>query len=120
MSLLDNVHELAITENIVKVALEEAKAAGAKKITGINVVVGELSGVVSDCVRFYFDFLKTEGFADSVSLNFEQRAAVLRCRDCSTEFRPEGNGWSCPGCRSLRVEVIKGRDCYLSSIEVEE
>ena len=113
------MHELAITENIVKIALDEAQAAGAKKITGINVVVGELSGVVSDCVRFYFDFLKTEGFADTVNLNFEPVAALLRCRDCSAEFSPEGDGWICPECRSSRVEIIDGRDCYVSSIEVE-
>jgi hydrogenase nickel incorporation protein HypA/HybF len=38
--------------------LDQAKAAGGDKVTGINLVVGELSGVSDDSVQFYFDILK--------------------------------------------------------------
>lgn len=52
------MHELSITQSMLDIVLDQAKTADAKKVTKINLVIGELSGVVSDCVQFYFDFLK--------------------------------------------------------------
>jgi hydrogenase nickel incorporation protein HypA/HybF len=51
------VHELAITENLLATILKEANASRAERVIEINLVVGELSGVVSDCVQFNFDGL---------------------------------------------------------------
>lgn len=114
------MHELAITQNILDIALSEASAAGAGKITKINIVFGELSGVVSDSIEFYFDFIKKDNAAENAIINFREVPAVLRCRDCSTEFSPQGTSWSCPNCQGTKVEVTAGRDCFVESIEVEE
>ena len=113
------MHELAVTQNIMDIVLGEAKAAEATKITKINLVVGELSGVVSDCVQFYFDFLKKGNAAEEATIDFKLVPAELRCRDCSTSFNPRNSVWACPNCQSTSVEVIGGRDCYIESIEVE-
>jgi hydrogenase nickel incorporation protein HypA/HybF len=114
------VHELAITQNLLKVVLDEAKAARANKVTRINLVVGELSGAVSDCVQFYFDILKKDTAAvQEAAIDFKQVPAQLKCRDCQTEFHPQDAPWVCPGCGSHSIEIIGGRDCYIESIEVE-
>ena len=60
------MHELPITRDILNIALNEAKAAQAAKINTIYLVVGELSGVSSECVLFYFDFLKKGNAARAV------------------------------------------------------
>lgn len=113
------MHELAITQNILNLALEQAKAAQADRIIKINLVVGELSGVVSDCVQFYFDFLSQDTIAEKASLDFELIPTQLRCRHCLTTFKPNDSLWVCPNCQSQSVELIAGRECYLESIEVE-
>jgi hydrogenase nickel incorporation protein HypA/HybF len=113
------VHELAITQNILDIVLSEAKAAQADKITKINLVIGELSGVVSDCVQFYFDFLKKGNPAEEATIDFRLVPAELRCRDCQTNFNPQDSAWVCPNCQSTSLEVISGRNCYIESIEVE-
>lgn len=113
------MHELAITENILKIALDEVKTAQASKITKVNLVIGELSGVVGDCVQFYFDFLSKDSVAEKATLDFKTVPAQLRCRDCRTEFNPRDSVWLCPNCQSASVEIIAGRDCYIESIEVE-
>ena len=51
------MHEYSITESVLTMAIEKAKEANASRITRINLVVGDLSGVVGECVRFYFDFI---------------------------------------------------------------
>lgn len=113
------MHELAITQNILDIVLIEAKAAQSDKITKINLVIGELSGVVSDCVQFYFDFLKKGNPAEGATIDFRLVPAELRCRDCQTNFNPQDSAWICPHCQSTRLEVISGRNCYIESIEVE-
>jgi hydrogenase nickel incorporation protein HypA/HybF len=46
------MHEQSIVESLLSLALKNAEQNQAKRIVGINVVVGELSGVVEDAVDF--------------------------------------------------------------------
>ena len=114
------MHELAVTQNILDIVLSEAKAAQANKVTKISLVIGELSGVVSDCVLFYFDFLKKGNAAEEATIDFRLVPAELRCRDCLTNFNPKDSAWICPNCQNTSLEVISGRECYVESIEVEQ
>jgi len=113
------MHEFSITEGILSIALEKAQEAGAGRITGINVVIGEISTVVSDCVEFYFDFLRKDTIAAGANLAFSRIPFRLRCRRCHTDYSPEANRWVCPGCGEPGGEIISGSECYLESIEVE-
>ena len=113
------MHELAVTQNILDIVLNEAKTAQANKITKINLVIGELSVIVSDCVQFYFDFLKKGNAAEAATIDFRLVPAELRCRDCQTDFNPQDSAWVCPNCQSTSLEVLSGRDCYIETMEVE-
>jgi hydrogenase nickel incorporation protein HypA/HybF len=113
------MHEYSITENILSLALEKANGAQASRIKRINLVVGELSGVVSDCVQFYFDAISKETIAGGAELAFEVRPTKLRCRKCQSVFTPKDSVWSCPDCHEAGIEIVSGRECYMESIEVE-
>ena len=113
------MHELGITENIVSIALAKAGEAQASRISQINVVIGEMSGFVADCIQFYFDSLSRDTIAQGAVLHFELVPAQLRCRNCSTVFSPQDTIWSCPECHGQSVEISKGRELYMESIEVE-
>jgi len=113
------MHELGITENIVNIALAKAGEAQASRISQINVVIGEMSGFVADCIQFYFDSLSRDTIAQGAVLHFELVPAQLRCRNCSTIFAPQDTLWSCPECHGRSVEISKGRELYMESIEVE-
>jgi len=113
------MHELGITENIVNIALEKANEAQAKNVIQINLVIGEMSGFVPDCIQFYFDSLSQDTIAQGAVLHFESVPTQLRCRNCSTTFRPQDTLWSCPKCQGQSVEISKGRELYIESMEVE-
>lgn len=113
------MHELVITQSLLDTVLDEAKAAKANKVTRINLIVGELSGVASDSVQFYFDILKKDTAVQEATIDFKPVPAQLRCRDCGTDFPPADGLWVCPNCGSYSIEIISGRDCYIESIEVE-
>ena len=113
------MHEFSITESVLSMALEKANEANASKITRINLIVGELSGVVSECVQFYFDFISKDTIASGAALSFETTPTKLRCRNCNHVFSPTNSNWSCPDCNEVGTEIISGRECYMESIEVE-
>ncbi len=57
------MHELAITQSIIDLAIEAAKREDARAINQIDLVIGDLSSIVDDSVQFYFDILSKETLA---------------------------------------------------------
>ena len=112
------MHELAITEEILRITVEHAEKAQAQRVTDIHLVIGDLSSVVDDSVQFYFDFSSPGTVAEGAELHFQRVPARLRCRQCEQEFEPDGRDWHCPNCQALGGDVIQGREFYLESIEV--
>jgi hydrogenase nickel incorporation protein HypA/HybF len=113
------MHELAITQSVLDIALEHAKKHKANKITSISLVIGEMSGIVDECVRFYFEFISKDTIASEATLSFERVPTKGRCRDCDTTFPLSDLDWNCRTCRGHNIEVVGGRELYLESIEVE-
>jgi hydrogenase nickel incorporation protein HypA/HybF len=113
------MHEFGVTESILDIALKEAKKAQARKVTKISLVVGELTGFMPDCIEFYFDFLSKGTITEKANLHFESAPAQLRCRSCSTIFHPQDTLWVCSKCQSQNVEITRGRELYIESMEVE-
>jgi hydrogenase nickel incorporation protein HypA/HybF len=117
---LADMHELPVTEGILQVALEAADQVGARRITAINLVIGELASIVDDSVQFYFDFLSRETPAAGAVLHFKRESASGLCLDCGFCFDvvPPVMPF-CPGCNSSRLQVSGGREFFVESIEVE-
>ena len=113
------MHELGITERILAIVLQKAGTVETSGVTRINLVFGELSGIVDESVEFYFRFLSKDTIAARASLSFQHPPTRLRCRHCDTVFSPEGMVWDCPNCPEHGVEVVSGRECYVASIEVD-
>ncbi len=67
----DGMHELPITEGILKISTE---AAGGRQITTIHLVVGELSSIVDDSIQFYFDMLSKGTVAEGAVAGFSAPA----------------------------------------------
>lgn len=118
-ALYTPMHELPVTKGMLSIALEHATKAGASKITAINLVIGEMSGIVDDSVQFYFDFMSKDTLAEGALLTFERIPARFRCHACETEFSPVEREWICPQCGEWTVDIIAGKEFYVDSIEVE-
>ena len=113
------MHELAITQSMFDLVLEQAGKAGARKVSRINLVIGEMTGVVGDCVRFYFDFISKGTLAEGAALSVETVPLKARCWDCGKTYQPGEFDWDCPWCQGNSMEVIAGKELFVESIEVE-
>jgi hydrogenase nickel incorporation protein HypA/HybF len=113
------MHELGVTQNILEIALEHARKAHARKIRRIHLVIGELSGIVDESVKFYFDFVSKGTMAEGAELTFQKKPALLRCRSCGQAFPPVRNSWICPACQAPGAEIVSGREFSMESIEVD-
>jgi hydrogenase nickel incorporation protein HypA/HybF len=113
------MHELAVTQSVLDIALEQAKNFNINKIIGANLVIGEMSRIVDECVRFYFDFLSKDTIASGAILSFEKIPVKTHCRDCDATSTWSGLDWRCPGCQGYNIEVIAGCELYGESIGVE-
>lgn len=114
------MHELAVTQGILKIALENAEKANAKRITGINLLIGKLSSIVDDSIQFYWDIISQDTPAAGSILHIDRIPVVLKCGDCGKNYSPNSDdGFDCPQCHSARVNVIKGDELRVESIDVE-
>lgn len=113
------MHELPITESILKIANEHAVRANAAKVTDLYLVIGQLSSIVDDSIQFYWDLISKETLCEGATLHFERIPAQLRCLDCGHVYELDKELTTCPQCHSARVKILAGEEFRLDSIEIE-
>jgi len=118
-AFVKKMHELSITKSMVDLAVDEGKKAGARRVGKINLIVGEMSGVVDECIKFYFGFLSKDTIVDGAELEFKRVPMTARCKECRNEFMLGDFDWHCPKCRGAKLDIIAGDELRIESIEVE-
>ncbi len=113
------MHELPIAESILHIAVEHAEQVGARRVTDLNLVIGQLSSVVDDSIQFYWDIISQGTVCEGAALHFERIPATLTCLDCHHTYTLRRDLMACPQCDSIRLKVIAGEEFRLESIEVE-
>ncbi|HSJ07033.1 MAG TPA: hydrogenase maturation nickel metallochaperone HypA [Longimicrobiales bacterium] len=115
------MHELPATKGMLDAALEAAQAAGATRVTAIDVVIGDLSSIVGDSVQFYFDLLSRDTAASGAQLRVRRVAARAECAACGGDYAVTlPLDPACNRCGAVAVTVTGGREFYVDSIEVDE
>ena len=82
------MHELSVTESILAIALRHAGQAEAKRVTELNLVIGQLATIVDDSVQFYWDIISENTIAEGASLHFRRLPLELLCQLCGACYTP--------------------------------
>ncbi len=113
------MHELAIVESLLDLALSHAKQANAKRVTELHLAIGDLSSYVDDSIQFYWDTMSQDTLCEGAKLNFRRIPALMACLDCGNSYKLDHELKPCPQCGGCRVKVTAGDDFRLDSIDVE-
>ena len=113
------MHELSVTQGLLKICLEEGKKHNIKRIKEINIKVGELTDLVPNCISYYFNIIAKDTIAENTRINIERIPVEIKCNKCSYKGRLGKNNYVCPRCKGNKYEIIRGREFYLDTLEVE-
>jgi hydrogenase nickel incorporation protein HypA/HybF len=111
------VHELSLSRAIVNTA---ARHAGARRVTVVNLRVGQLRQVIPDTLAFYFGFVARGTVCEGARLELASVPATLRCIACEHDWELEIPEFRCPACGGSQVAIQSGEEFQVESIEVEE
>jgi hydrogenase nickel incorporation protein HypA/HybF len=114
------MHELAVTESLLEIAIRHARAQNARRITDLYLVLGQWSSIVDDSVQFYWDIISDGTIAKGATLHFERKPVLLVCQDCGKEYQPASEEFACPQCGGTRTKVKTGEEFHLEAIDVDE
>ena len=113
------MHELAVTESLLKISLEHAEKADAKRVTDLHIVIGDLASMVDDSIQFYWDVIAKDTIAEKAILHFKRVPAQLQCMTCFEKYFPTDGELICPKCHGVGAKIIAGEEFFLESIDVE-
>ena len=113
------MHELAVTESILRIAEKHAIQAEAKKVTDILLVIGNLSSIVDESVMFYWEFISKDTICEGSVIHFKRLPAKMLCLACNHMFELSGELIPCPNCNSFQIKIESGEEFFLESIEIE-
>lgn len=112
------MHELSVTESILKIVLQSAQENDAEEVTDISLTIGALSSIIDDSVQFYWDHISKGTIAQNAKLHFNRVLATLKCRDCDLEYNLDEELIPCPACNSINLEIISGEEFQIDHIEI--
>jgi len=115
-----SMHEFALAQGALAVVLREAEKAGARRVTGISMRFGALSGVVPEAFEFSFRALAEGTPAEGCELAVQTVKPSCYCSPCGLAFEADLYAYACPRCGNERTEVRAGREMDLVSIEVDD
>jgi len=114
------MHELAVTESLLEIAVRHAQAQNAGRITDLYLVLGQWSSIVDDSVQFYWDIISDGTIAKGATLHFRRVPVLLTCQDCGKDYQPASEEFACPNCGGTNTLVKTGEEFHLEAIDVEE
>ncbi len=113
------MHEMALTESMVEIAVEAAEKQGAVKVKRVFVDVGALSCVETEALLFCFAAVSAGTIADGAELEIARIPGVGFCLDCGKSVPLAERFGACPECGRYHVQMTRGDDLRVREIEVE-
>lgn len=110
------VHELSLCHAIAGVV--RPHAAG-RHVDVVRVQVGALRQVVPESLEFCWSLVREHEDMPDAELELELIAAEVLCRSCGQRSEIASK-WSvlCPLCESADVEVLRGKEFLVTSLDV--
>jgi hydrogenase nickel incorporation protein HypA/HybF len=122
------MHEMSVAQHIAEAVLRAARKEEAVRVARINLEIGELTFLNPEQVIFWLTELFKDTEAEGAEIIHKEMPAKVRCSKCGYEgslsvkedplFHYSLPVFACPRCEKGSLEILEGRDCIVSSIEI--
>jgi hydrogenase nickel incorporation protein HypA/HybF len=116
------MHELPITESILKIVLRHAEGQSVRRVVTIRLQIGRLSDLEDEWIQRYFDYLSKGTIAEGAQLKIERTPVVMQCSACGTSYEAQTGRIGdlvCPACGEGGGTLLSGREYYIKEMEVQ-
>lgn len=113
------MHELAVTKEILNLALHHAQKEDAQQVTALHLQIGALSSIIDDSVQFYWDIISQGSLCQGAILHFHRTPARFHCQDCDQLYALERELTACPNCNGIHIKIVSGQEFQLTSLDIE-
>jgi hydrogenase nickel incorporation protein HypA/HybF len=121
------MHEFSVTQQIVQTVLEEASKHNAKRVTSVHLVIGKLTFLGLDQIRFSYRLLVKGTIMEHSKLLIQEMDPTVKCAACGYEgpakyiddpsFHFAIPTLTCPKC-GQQVTIKLGRECTVKNIRI--
>jgi len=121
------MHELSMATQIVENVLEEAKRHDAKKVAEVHLVIGKMTFLGVDQVRFSYGILVKDTIMEDSKLIIKEQDGVIECPSCGFKgavpidddpaYHVPVPSLRCPKCGEA-TKIVEGKECTIESIRI--
>ena len=112
---------------IVECVLEEAKRHGAKKVAEVHLVIGKMTFLGLDQIRFSYKILTEDTIMKDSKLIIKEQDGVIECPSCGFKgaipikddhaYHIPFPTLRCPKCGEA-AKMVEGKECTIESIRI--
>ena len=111
------MHEFSIASSLLQMAEEHARKHAASRVVGLQVRIGELSGVEAGLLENAWSLVRERSLCSGLDLEIVRVTACWTCTDCDAEL-PRGGLLVCQICGG-RARLAAGDELVLDRIDME-
>ena len=121
------MHEFAMTTQIVENVLEAAKRNDAKKVTEVHLVIGKMTFLGIDQLRFSYKILTEDTIMKESKLIIKEQDGIILCPSCGFKgtvpieddpaYHVPIPSLRCPKCGEA-AKIVEGKECTITSIRI--
>ena len=115
------MHELGIVYHIIRDVENVARANGVRRVSSVTLLLGEVSGVVSDLLLDAWRWAADKKpVTQGAELVVEPVEAVTHCEACGRDYATVEHGKTCPHCGSGETYLLQGQEVMIKQIETPD
>ena len=116
-----SMHELSIALSIVDRASEEVERHPGARVSGVQLRIGALAGVVREALLFSWEVACQGTRVEGSRLIIEDVPVTIFCIGCQAEMGARSaQALCCSSCGHFSSEVIQGRELEVVALELED
>ena len=112
------MHEAALAESILKIAVDTADKNSAKKITAVGLKLGDMAGVEIEALNLSFKVLTQDTMAQGAELKINRVPVTAECNKCGKVFEVSHYNFFCPECEGILI-LKSGRELLVEYVDCE-